>query len=98
MLKRGIVLATSNNQLPTTNFQLLRMQLNNIFVVENVIASDSLTVEGAAAPHARRFHGILQIPVNLTCKFRDSASYWWSEGAGHVCRLPRLFGVDAHDP
>src|SRR5439155_18897561 len=70
------------------------VQLHNILVLQNMLASNGLPIVDAGAPDAGRLEVVEKVPMDDACQFEERAAARAGEGRFHVGRLARLFGVD----
>src|SRR5205823_14976417 len=72
-----------------------RMQLDNVLVVQHVVARDGLAVEHAGAPHLRLLERVQKVAMHEAGQFQHRAADRAGKRRLHVGRLARLLRVDA---
>ena len=73
------------------------MQLNDIGVVELMVAFDRLPLEDARAPDLGEFERTLKVAVNFPGQIQDVTADGDGERPRSIDRLARDFRVDPHD-
>src|SRR5215471_3490511 len=73
------------------------VQLNNVFIVQHVIARHGLAVVDAAAPDTGRLELVGEVAMNQLGHLQYGTTSRTSERRIHVRRLSRLLAVDADD-
>src|SRR6266446_7358839 len=73
----------------------LHVQLNDVLIVQHVIALDALAVKDAGAPDAGGLEVLRKIAMHLGRQFDQRAARRARERRRHVRRLARLLGIDA---
>ena len=74
------------------------MQLDDVGVVQLVVAFDGLAVEDAGAPDPGRLQRMLEVPMNVPGQIQDGTADGKREWSGPIGGFARDFRVDPEHP
>ncbi len=75
----------------------VNVQLDNVTIGENVVAADSLAVEGDAAPDAGTFELVFELVMDAARELGHSGPEWHRERSHHIGWFSGLFSVNPDD-